>query len=261
MFDVSRATLELSMDMSFSMSMSMSMGPSVPITIPTPSPVTSVPNPIPTPAPAPSPSVPVPVPMGPPGPPTTKPPIIQTGPPIPIFTRRPTGEPGAPSSTQPPFFLLQPALVAPSSEAQTPPTGFPSIEPTSEPSISNPPTGKFLPDSDCLSTSKVRLGDELDDSTTSVPLEMGYIAESYSSSADNFMTELEEELIATAVFAIFGCNPNTSGINPTTLKILDGKCICLEIIVAYKLVLIVIIFFSDIQSLTYLFFNCAKNTR
>jgi hypothetical protein len=56
---------------------------------------------------------------------------------------------------------------------------------------------------------------------------MGYIAESYSSSVDDFMTELEEELIATAVFAIFGCNPDTSGINPNTREISDGKCECL----------------------------------
>lgn len=216
-FDVSRSTLELSMDMSFSMSMSMAT--SVPITIPTSSPVTSVPNPIPTPAPAPTLGPP-----GPPGPPTTTPPN-QTRPSLPPFsnfTRGPTGEPGTPSSTQPAFPPLPPAvLVAPSSETQTPPTGFPSIEPTSEPSISNPPTGEFLPNSDCLSTSKIRLGDELDNSTTAVPLEIGYIVESYSSSVEAFTTELEEELIATAVFAIFGCNPDTSGINPETLEVLD----------------------------------------
>ena len=75
---------------------------------------------------------------------------------------------------------------------------------------------------------------------------MGYIAES-DTSADEFVTELEEELIATAVFAIFGCSPDIGGIIPTTI-ILDGKCECLEIIVAFKLVLIVIISFSDIQS-------------
>lgn len=225
MIDASRSTLELSMgmhsmSMSISMSMSMSMATSVPITIPTLSPVTSVPNPIPTPPPSPSATVP----MGPPGPPTTTSPI-QTSPPIPSFPPGPpTGEPGTP-----PPFLIPPMPTASSSEAQTPPTVSPSIEPTSEPTITNAPTGKFLPNSNCLSTSEIRLGDESDDSTTSVQLEIGYIAESYSSSVDGLMTELEEELIATAVFAIFGCNPDTSGISPTTLEILDGKYEYLEI--------------------------------
>ena len=242
MFEVSRATLELSMDMSFSMSMSMSMATSVPITIPTSSPVTSVPNPIPTPAP---------FPMGPPGPPTTTPPN-QTRPPLPSFpnfTGRPAGDSNdTPPSTRPPSFQFPPAaLVVPSSEPQTPPTGFSFIiETTSVPSISNPPTSEFLPISNCSSTSKIRLGDENDNSTTSVPLEMGYIAES-DTSADEFVTELEEALIATAVFAIFGCSPDIGGIIPTTI-ILDGKCECLEIIVAFKLVMIVLISFSDIQS-------------
>jgi len=263
MLDIHRAALELSMYMSISMSMSMSMSMSIsmvvpsspPSPIPTPGPSTSVPmppknSPRPTGPPrppgppiTPAPFSTAPIPTrptgspGPPGLPITPAPFsripIPTRGPIPSGPPRPT-EPGPQS---PPSFLIppvfgtpskDPSIFSPSLTPQTPSTEAPfeasSIEKTTETSTSSAPTGVYLPNSDCLRTSAIRLGEASDGSTTPMSLEIGYIAESNSNSVESFMTELEEELIATAVFAIFGCNPETSGIIvPITLEIVNGK--------------------------------------
>jgi hypothetical protein len=64
------------------------------------------------------------------------------------------------------------------------------------------------------------LGTASDQRTTPIFLAVGYQAESTSSSVDDFVTELENELMSTAVSAIFGCKTNITGkIFPQTLEV------------------------------------------
>ena len=214
--DVHRVTLEFSMVMSYSLSMSVSVPSSPPNRIPTTDsspPVSSVaPDSTPTTL-GPSNSAPVQTPTdsslrptdppGIPGSPITLAPI-PSRPPIPSGPPRPpTDEPGP--QTSPPFLIP------------------PSIEVTTEPSISRAPTGVFARGSDCLRLNAIRLANASDTSATPISLEIGYIAESNSISMEAFRKELETELIATAVFAIFDCNPETVGtITPFTLEIVNG---------------------------------------
>ena len=77
--------------------------------------------------------------------------------------------------------------------------------------------------SDCLSTSTLTLGTAADESSTPVALDISYSAETNSSFIEDFETELVDELIRTAVFAIFGCNPETRGKVAPNTEESDGE--------------------------------------
>lgn len=259
--DVQRAAMELSMSFSLSMSMSMSepMVPTSPVAPSNPPifdfqpPAGSIPSgptgPTEPSAPSGSPfGIP---PSGFPGPPNVLPPfpLPPAGSPgsLSPFALPPSGAPG-PSGPSPPFGF-------PSSEAPFPPTPtldvptvlFPSptssnpigassappsldpdvsdrvpgTAPTQEPSVSVMPTGE----THCVNSNNLTLVAAADESSTPVSLDMSYSAESNSTSIEDFETELVQEFIRTAVFAIFGCFPDTSGkIAPNTVEIMDATC-------------------------------------
>mmetsp|Transcript_21867 Transcript_21867/g.47590 ORF Transcript_21867/g.47590 Transcript_21867/m.47590 type:complete len:279 (+) Transcript_21867:3-839(+) len=157
----------------------------------------------------------------------TEPPAAGSGPPETGPENSPTISP-IPNSNDPNTSPQSPAPVvspsfgtnAPVTNATPEPSGKPSNHFSEEPSFSAPPTGL----SDCLSTNTLKLGTAADNTTTPVPLDMSYNAESTSNSTDAFEAILVEELIRTAVLAIFGCNPETSGkIAPNTRQIVEGK--------------------------------------
>jgi hypothetical protein len=63
----------------------------------------------------------------------------------------------------------------------------------------------------------------MDNATTPIYLAVGYRAESTSNTTNDFVTELENALVDTAVMAILGCEANTTDlVFPTTLVV--GKC-------------------------------------
>jgi hypothetical protein len=64
------------------------------------------------------------------------------------------------------------------------------------------------------------LGTASSDQTTPIFLAVGYQAESTGSSVDDFVVELENELMSTAVSAIVGCDTNITGkVFPQTLEV------------------------------------------
>ena len=116
--------------------------------------------------------------------------------------------------------VMFPSTPQPSPMITSDPAEDPSIISTPAPSTSGLSAGK----SECLSTNTLKLGTASDNSSTPVYLDLSYNAKSNSSSMEDFKTELEDALISTAVFAIFGCNPETSGkIAPNTQEIVNGK--------------------------------------
>ena len=219
-FDHHRVTLEVSMSMPMSMPLSMSMSismsmagyphplipvvPSGPPTIQTISPALSIP-PL-------SPNIPGPFnPYGSSSP--MVPPSYISTPSAPIFTTQPVESSDSPQVTIPSSF---PSM---STTLQTT-TALPTSDPVTSPSSSE----TSVETSDCLSTNILKLTTASDESSIPVALDMSYTAESNSSSILDFETELEDELIRTAVFAIFGCNPDTTDkITPITEEIIDGK--------------------------------------
>jgi hypothetical protein len=77
--------------------------------------------------------------------------------------------------------------------------------------------------SGCLSTSTITLGTAADERSTPVALDISYSVEANNSFVEDFEDELVDELIRTAVFAIFGCNPDTTDkVAPNTEEI-DGE--------------------------------------
>ena len=61
-------------------------------------------------------------------------------------------------------------------------------------------------DSECTTNDHVTLGDSDDVNTTAIFLFVGYLVESSSSSTDDFLEELEDTLLETAVTAALGCS-------------------------------------------------------
>ena len=228
-FDHHRVTLEVSMSMPMSMPLSMSMSmsismsmagyphplipvmPSGPPTIQTISPALSIP-PL-------SPNIPGPFnPYGPSSP--MVPPSYISTPSAPIFTTQPIVFTTNPvESSDSPHVTIPSSFPSMSTTLQTT-TALPISDPVTSPSSSE----TSVETSDCLSTNILKLTTASDESSIPVALDMSYTAESNSSSILDFETELEDELIRTAVFAIFGCNPDTTDkITPITEEIIDGK--------------------------------------
>lgn len=162
-------------------------------------------------------------------PPFGLPPSGPPGPTEPIFPvpLPPTGAPFTAPTPQP---ISSGVVVQPSDPPQTEdpsaspttaaPTKSPTTSPSQAPSFSTMPTGE----NDCSKTNVLTLGTAADEDSTPVALDMSYSAESNSSTIEDFEEELVEELIRTAVLAIFGCIPDMDGkISPNTFEIIDGK--------------------------------------
>ena len=165
-----------------------------------------------------------------PGVPTTSPPF-----PIP-----PAGPPGSGSSppaqvptSRPPSAVTLPPSAAPiediptvkptSSVSSRPPStgSTPPVAPTvsEQPSLTPVPTTEDEKIVECPDNG-LGLGSASDQRTTPIFLAVGYQAESTSSSVDDFVTELENELMSTAVSAIVGCKTNITGkIFPQTSEV------------------------------------------
>eukprot|EP00535_Pseudo-nitzschia_heimii_P003256 CAMPEP_0197178832 /NCGR_PEP_ID=MMETSP1423-20130617/3985_1 /TAXON_ID=476441 /ORGANISM="Pseudo-nitzschia heimii, Strain UNC1101" /LENGTH=534 /DNA_ID=CAMNT_0042628645 /DNA_START=270 /DNA_END=1874 /DNA_ORIENTATION=+ len=156
--------------------------------------------------------------------PSTALPLIPSLPPIfsvPITTTDPADPPHTlASSVSPvpsPIVQPQPTTANNPSSTSTSSTSQPSTEPPS----SGPPTGT----SDCRSTNTFVLGTAADESSTPIALDMSYTAESNNSAVEDFEDELVGELIRTAAFAIFGCDPEIGGkIAANTEEIIEATC-------------------------------------
>jgi hypothetical protein len=130
------------------------------------------------------------------GPPPTKPP-----------TRTPSASPSMPPSVVPSDMpSLAPSQGVSDATTDTPTGGAPTD--TASPSAS-PVSGTSTPTAtpqvfDC-NASGLSLGSATDASTTGVFMTVGYRAESTSISTDDFVDELERQLLETAVMAALGC--------------------------------------------------------
>lgn len=242
--DVQRAAMELSRVLSLSMSMEISeaavpSSPPAPVDVPVPAPVDApvvdTQSPAATSPSGPTgptlPSVPSSSPIAVPVPPSGFP-----GPSMsPLFVPVPVGTPTTPLDTPSALVPSSPssspedtptALVppAPSSAPVDTPTQAPVVPVTVPASLPQPePETPVIPGGDesiCLTSNN--LVSAADENSTPVFLDFSYSAESNSTIAE-FEAGLVEEFIQTAVFAIFGCYPDTTGkIAPNTVEITDG---------------------------------------
>ena len=150
----------------------------------------------------------------------TTPALIPTLPPIfsdPTTATEPSDPPQTIAPSVPP--VLSPIVQSQPTIANDPINNG-SSQPSTEPSSSGSRTGV----SDCLSTNTLVLGTASAESSTPIALDMSYTAESNTTAVEDFEEELVEELIRTAAFAIFGCNPDFRGkIAANTEEIIEGK--------------------------------------
>lgn len=237
--DVQRAAMELSRALSLSMSMDISeVTTDVPVPAPVDEPVdesvVDTQSPAATSPSGPTgptlPSVPSSSPIAVPVPPSGFP-----GPSMsPLFVPVPVGTPTTPLDT--PSALVPPA---PSSSPEDTPTALVPPTPSSAPvdtptqapdapvgvpaSLPQPePVTPVIPGGESICLTSNNLVSAADENSTPVFLDFSYSAESNSTIAE-FEAGLVEEFIQTAVFAIFGCYPDTTGkIAPNTVEITDG---------------------------------------
>ena len=92
-----------------------------------------------------------------------------------------------------------------------PSSNFPTVAPSmnvSQPSMAPSLTNDGELTFECTDSGSIRLGNSSDYNTTAIFIFVGYLVESTTYSADDFLEELEDALLETAVNASLGCGNN-----------------------------------------------------
>ena len=90
-------------------------------------------------------------------------------------------------------------------------SNFPTVAPSmndSQPSMAPSLTNDGELTFECTDNGTIRLGNSSDYNTTAIFIFVGYLVESTTYSADDFLEELEDALLETAVNASLGCGNN-----------------------------------------------------